>query len=226
MTSTYVPATPPVPEDTAHLFRDTGGPVENPHATATAIMAAMVTYEPSDWETLAKHLGTDEKTLYSVSERLALIHRMTAVGPGAIGGKLEAIAEYWSRYNAKAIRQKADAMYRAGRDEQGFALPRQSEPLTTPSGHGGFVWPSDALEPNKPDEFAASLIAAIEEAKAVSYDTLATALGCGIADLIQACRNLSMNHGFDRLSGRSLHFYFEHHSDRLAALSRDTSNHA
>ncbi|MBY3150523.1 hypothetical protein HFO63_34090 [Rhizobium laguerreae] len=184
-----------------------------------AIMAAMVTHEPSDWASLAKHLGTEETTLHSVSERLQLVHGMTAVGPGTIGGKLDAIADYWSRYHAKAIREKAEAMYRAQQDEHGFSLP----PQVAKTGQGGFRWPSDAPAPSNPDEFADSLIAAIEAAKAVSYDTLATELGCGIAELMQACRNLSMNHGYDKLSSRSLHFYFQHHSDRLAALSRDTS---
>ncbi len=219
MATTYVPATPPAPEDTAHLFRGTGGPIENPHATATAIMAAMVNYEPSDWETLAKHLGTDEVTLRSVSERLALIHGMSGVGPGTIEGKLYAIADYWSRYHAKAIRQRAEAMYRAGQDEHGFTLPRSKADRP----EGAFTWPDDAEDPANPGEFAATLIAAIEEAKAVSYDSLADKLGCGMPELMKACRNLSVNHGHDKLSSRSLHFYFQHHSDRLAALSRDTS---
>jgi len=226
MPTTYVPATPPAPEETAHLFSATGGPIERPYETAMAIKAAIVTFEPADWETLAKHLGTDESTLYSVSHRLQLIHGMSEVGPGSIGSKLDAIAEYWSRYHAKAIRQKADAMYRAGRDEHGFLLPKQPGPSTAPTPQGGFVWPADALEPINPDEFAATLIAAIEDAKAVSYDTLADKLGCDIPDLMKACRNLSMNHGHERLSSRSLHFYFQHHSDRLAALSRDAFHHA
>lgn len=119
--STYAPV-PPAPEDTPHLFRRTGGLVENPHVTATAIMAAMVTYEPSDWASLAKHLGTDETTVYGVSDRLELVHGLIAAGPSSIGSKLDAIAEYWSRYHAKAIRQQAEAMYGAGQDEHGFNL--------------------------------------------------------------------------------------------------------
>lgn len=224
--TTYVPATPKPPEETAHFFKGTGGPVERPHETATAIMEAMVAYEPSDWASLAKHLGTDETTLSSVSERLELVHGLTAVGPSSIGSKLDAIAEYWSRYHAKAIWQKADAMYRAGRDEHGFVSPKEPGPSTVPAVRDGFSWPSDALEPSDPDQFAATLIAAIEDAKAVSYDTLADKLGCDIPDLMKACRNLSMNHGHERLSSRSLHFYFQHHSDRLAALSRDAFLHA
>ncbi|TLX12081.1 hypothetical protein [Rhizobium sp. MHM7A] len=218
--ATYVPPTPPVPEDTAHLFKETGGPVENPHATATAIMAAMVTYEPADWETLATRLGTDEDTLRGVSVRLELIHGLSAVGPGVISNRLDAIAEYWSRYHAKTIRQKAEALYRAGQDEHGFSLPAPKRPEDT---KGGFKWPDDALEPTNPDEFAVALIAAIEAAQAVSYDTLADKLGCDIPELMKACRNLSMNHGHEKLSSRSLHFYFQHHSDRLAALSREAS---
>ncbi|NNH63695.1 hypothetical protein [Rhizobium laguerreae] len=90
---------------------------------------------------------------------------------------------------------------------------------------GAFRWPDDAQDPTNPGEFAARLIAAIEEAKAVSYDSLADKLGCDLSELMKACRNLSMNHGHDKLSSRSLHFYFQHHSDRLAALSRDKSFH-
>ncbi len=217
--SSYVPATPTPPEDTAHLF-EAGGPVASPHATAMAIMAAMVTHEPSDWATLAKHLGTDEETLRSVSERLELIHDLSAVGPAAVEAKLATIAAYWSRYHAKAIRQKAEAIYRVGQDEHGFSLPPTKKPEDTIT---GFSWPEDALQPTDPDEFAAALIAAIEAAQAVSYDTLADKLGCDIPNLMKACRNLSMNHGHEKLSSRSLHFYFQHHSDRLAALSRDAS---
>jgi len=217
--ATYIPATPTPPEDTAGLFA-AGGPLANPHATATAIMSAIVVHEPSDWATLANHLGTDEETLRSVSERLQLIHGMGAVGPATIEEKLDAIAEYWSRYHAKAIRRKAEALYRAGQDEHGFSLPVPKKPEGTA---GGFRWPDDALEPTNPDEFAAALIAAIEAAQAVSYDTLADNLGCDIPELMKACRNLSMNHGHEKLSSRSLHFYFQHHSDRLAALSREAS---
>ena len=108
----------------------------------------------------------------------------------------------------------------SGAGRTGFSLP--SAPVK--ADEDNFVWPPDAQEPSNPAAFAAALIAAIEEAKAISYDALATTLGCGIAELMKACRNLSMNHGYDKLSSRSLHFYFEHHSDRLAALSRDTSN--